>query len=62
MVTMLYQSSLEHEQMQAYFEKFQGATCILYAYQTSSMPPRGTNYNHRIHIDCPRLIPAIRPI
>src|ERR1700753_2852878 len=26
---------LEHEQMHAYFEKFLGATCILYAYQTS---------------------------
>jgi ectoine hydroxylase-related dioxygenase (phytanoyl-CoA dioxygenase family) len=49
---------LEHEQMQAYFEKFLSATCILYAYQTSSMPPRGTNYSNRIHIDCPQLIPG----
>jgi ectoine hydroxylase-related dioxygenase (phytanoyl-CoA dioxygenase family) len=49
---------LEHAQMHAYFEKFLSATCILYAYQTSSMPPHGTNYSHRVHIDCPRLIPG----
>jgi ectoine hydroxylase-related dioxygenase (phytanoyl-CoA dioxygenase family) len=49
---------LEHEEMQAYFQAFLGSTCILYAYQTSSMPPRGTNYSRRIHNDCPRLIPG----
>lgn len=49
---------LEHELMHAYFTEFLGPTCILYAYQTSSMPPRGTNYSHRIHVDCPRLIPG----
>jgi ectoine hydroxylase-related dioxygenase (phytanoyl-CoA dioxygenase family) len=26
------------------------------AYTSSSMPPRGTNYSHRIHVDCPRMI------
>jgi ectoine hydroxylase-related dioxygenase (phytanoyl-CoA dioxygenase family) len=49
---------LEHELMHAYFEKFLGATCILYSYQTSTLPPRGTNYGSRIHNDCPRLIPG----
>jgi ectoine hydroxylase-related dioxygenase (phytanoyl-CoA dioxygenase family) len=49
---------LEHEAMQAYFGHFLGDTCILYAYQTSSMPPGGSNYSNRIHVDCPRLIPG----
>jgi ectoine hydroxylase-related dioxygenase (phytanoyl-CoA dioxygenase family) len=49
---------LEHDLMHAYFTEFLGETCILYAYQTSSMPPHGTNYSNRIHIDCPRLIPS----
>lgn len=48
---------LEHELMHAYLTRFLGDTCILYAYQTSSMPPFGTNYSNRIHVDCPRLIP-----
>ena len=33
-------------------------TCILYAYTSSSMPPAGSNYSRRIHVDCPRLIPG----
>jgi len=49
---------LEHEAMQAYFGHFLGDTCILYAYQTSSLPPHGANYSNRIHVDCPRLIPG----
>lgn len=35
-----------------------GEGCIVYAYTSSSMPPRGTNYSHRIHVDCPRRIPG----
>ena len=31
--------------------------CILYAFTTSSMPPGGTNFSNRIHVDCPRHIP-----
>jgi ectoine hydroxylase-related dioxygenase (phytanoyl-CoA dioxygenase family) len=34
-----------------------GDTSILYAFTTSSMPPSGTNYSHRVHVDCPRIIP-----
>lgn len=49
---------IEHETMQAYFSHFLGEHCILYSYQTSSMPPGGSNYSNRIHIDCPRLIPG----
>lgn len=39
------------------FELIMDETCILYSYTSSSMPPLSTNYSHRIHVDCPRLIP-----
>ena len=32
--------------------------CIVYAYTSSSMPPSGSNYSRRIHVDSPRLIPG----
>ena len=38
------------------FEWVMGEGCIVYAYTSSSMPPRATNYSGRIHVDCPRLI------
>jgi len=31
---------------------------IVYAYTSSSMPPSGSNYSRRIHVDSPRLIPG----
>ena len=31
---------------------------VLYAYTTSSLPPQGTNYGSRLHVDSPRLIPG----
>lgn len=31
---------------------------IVYAYTSSSMPPKGSNYSQRIHVDSPRLIPG----
>jgi ectoine hydroxylase-related dioxygenase (phytanoyl-CoA dioxygenase family) len=40
------------------FEWILGEGCIIYAYTSSSMPPHGTNYSGRIHVDCPRLIPG----
>ncbi|MBU8895988.1 phytanoyl-CoA dioxygenase family protein [Corallococcus sp. M34] len=40
------------------FEAVMGSGCIVYAYTSSSMPPRGNNYSTRIHVDCPRLIPG----
>jgi hypothetical protein len=33
-----------------------GPNWILYAFTTSSLPPRGVNYGSRIHVDSPRLI------
>ena len=40
------------------FEAVIGKGCIVYAYTSSSMPPTSTNFSHRIHVDCPRLIPG----
>jgi ectoine hydroxylase-related dioxygenase (phytanoyl-CoA dioxygenase family) len=40
------------------FEWILGPGCIIYAYTSSSMPPHGTNYSARVHVDCPRLIPG----
>jgi len=40
-----------------YFESILGSGCIVYAYTSSSMPPRQTNFSNRIHVDCPRIIP-----
>lgn len=49
---------MENEVIQAYFSALLGDTCIIYAYTSSSMPPGGTNFSHRMHVDCPRLIPG----
>jgi len=35
-----------------------GEGCIVYAYTSSSMPPRDSNFSRRIHVDCPRIIPG----
>ena len=47
---------LENQLMHAYLTELLTESCILYAYTTSSMPPGGTNYSNRIHVDCPRFI------
>jgi ectoine hydroxylase-related dioxygenase (phytanoyl-CoA dioxygenase family) len=31
---------------------------IMYAYTSSSLPPKGTNYGSRVHVDSPRVIPG----
>jgi ectoine hydroxylase-related dioxygenase (phytanoyl-CoA dioxygenase family) len=49
---------LENPALHAYLSAILGDTCILYAYTSSSMPPRGTNYSNRVHVDCPRFIPG----
>lgn len=48
---------LENDSLHDYLDILLTNTCILYASQSSSMPPSGTNYSHRIHVDCPRIIP-----
>jgi len=35
-----------------------GEGSIVYAFTSSSMPPRSANYSARIHVDCPRIIPG----
>lgn len=35
-----------------------GETCIIYVYTSSSMPPHGSNYSKRVHVDRPMLIPG----
>jgi ectoine hydroxylase-related dioxygenase (phytanoyl-CoA dioxygenase family) len=49
---------LENRVLHAYLDEVLSDTCIVYAYTSSSMPPRGTNYSRRIHVDCPRVIPG----
>ncbi len=49
---------LENDAIHALLTPLLGDTCILYAYTSSSMPPGGTNYSRRIHVDCPRVIPG----
>lgn len=34
-----------------------GHGCIIHGYNSSSMPPTGTNFSRDIHVDCPRLVP-----
>lgn len=34
-----------------------GQFWIMYAATSSSIPPHGTNYAHRLHVDCPRFQP-----
>jgi hypothetical protein len=34
-----------------------GDGCIVHAFNSSSLPPRGQNHSRGIHVDCPRLIP-----
>lgn len=49
---------LENPVLHAYLSPLLGDTCILYAYTSSSMPPSGSNFSHRVHVDSPRLIPG----
>lgn len=47
---------LDHPLMNAYLETAFSPTCILYAYQSSSLQPGQSNYGSRVHVDCPRFI------
>jgi ectoine hydroxylase-related dioxygenase (phytanoyl-CoA dioxygenase family) len=49
---------LENPVLHAYLSPLLGDTCIVYAYTSSSMPPSGSNFSHRVHVDAPRLIPG----
>ncbi|MCH9631816.1 MAG: hypothetical protein S4CHLAM6_01340 [Chlamydiae bacterium] len=47
---------LSQPTMHEYLSKLLSPTCILYAYQSSSLLPGKTNYGSRIHVDTPRFI------
>jgi ectoine hydroxylase-related dioxygenase (phytanoyl-CoA dioxygenase family) len=49
---------LDSESLMQPFERVLGEGCIVYAYTSSSMPPRDTNYSGRVHVDSPRIIPG----
>ncbi len=49
---------LENPAVVACLDEFLGDTSIVYAFTTSSMPAKGTNYSARVHVDCPRVIPG----
>jgi ectoine hydroxylase-related dioxygenase (phytanoyl-CoA dioxygenase family) len=49
---------LENRVLHAYLTPLLGDTCIVYAYTSSSMPPSGANFSHRVHVDSPRVIPG----
>lgn len=54
----LFAQLLENPTVHAFLSAILSDTCILYAYTSSSMKPRGSNYSHRIHVDSPRFIPG----
>jgi len=47
---------LENPVMSALRRLLLGNGCIVHGYNSSSMPPRHTNYSRTIHVDAPRLI------
>ncbi len=51
-------SLLDDPVMNDYLDKAFSDTCIVYAYQSSSLPPSQGNYGSRVHVDSPRFIPG----
>jgi ectoine hydroxylase-related dioxygenase (phytanoyl-CoA dioxygenase family) len=49
---------LENSVLHTYVDAVLGDTCLVNAFTSSSMPPNGTNYSNRIHVDAPRFIPG----
>ena len=49
---------LDHPVLHAYLDVGLSDTCIVYAYQSSSLPPGQGNYGSRQHVDSPRFIPG----
>lgn len=47
----VFMAFLENAAMHAYLSALLSPDCILYAYTSSSLPPRGGNYSTRIHVD-----------
>lgn len=53
-------SLLDNEILTAYLDAAFSSTCIVYAYQSSSLMPGQDNYGSRIHVDSPRFIPDFK--
>ena len=51
-------SLLDNEILIAYLDAAFSSTCIVYAYQSSSLMPGKGNYGSRVHVDSPRFIPG----
>jgi ectoine hydroxylase-related dioxygenase (phytanoyl-CoA dioxygenase family) len=51
-------SLLDNEVLIAYLDTAFSSTCIVYAYQSSSLMPGQGNYGSRVHVDSPRFIPG----
>jgi ectoine hydroxylase-related dioxygenase (phytanoyl-CoA dioxygenase family) len=49
---------LDNAIMNCYLKRVFSDTCIVYAYQSSSLVPGEGNYGSRAHVDSPRLIPG----
>lgn len=47
---------LDHPLLNYYIKALFTPHCIIYAYQSSSLPPGQGNYGSRVHVDCPRWI------
>src|ERR1700682_2279657 len=50
--------AVTHPNILPHVEAILGPTCIMYACVSSSMPPNGTNFSMRVHVDSPRVIPS----
>lgn len=49
---------LDNPAMNDFLKRAFAETCIMYAYQSSSLQPFSGNYGSRVHVDCPRFIPG----
>jgi len=49
---------LENETIHAYLSALLSPHCVLYAYTSSSMPPKGGNYSGRVHVDARDPVPG----
>lgn len=54
----LFCRMLEDPRLQQLLAPLLGDFWIMYAFTSSSVPPRGINYGHRVHNDCPRFAPG----
>ena len=50
---------LENNHLWMPFNALLGDSCITYVYTSSSMPPNGSNYSKRIHVDRPHYNPNV---